>query len=113
MFLLEELSSVEFLSELQGKVLQRGCRVLSTNPLKPGEDVYILDGGMTTLSCFMQYLGLCPPPEREWCINLDGRITRLSSLRLLEELLGMVSQPEYYVNQLGLHSSLMVSHIQT
>ena len=61
-----------FLCELKKAVLKRGLRVLPGMSQGTEEEDYIYDGGMATLSCYMEKLRLVPASESKWYKEPSG-----------------------------------------
>ena len=79
------LSTVSFLCALKRSVLERGLRVLPE--MSPGtkEEDCIYDGGMISLECYMEELGLIPASDRKW-YELTSEVSLVSTLNLMEEM---------------------------
>ena len=79
------LSTVSFLCVLKGEVLKRGLRVLPEMSQGIEEKDCIYDGGMTSLECCMEEIGLVPASESKW-YKPSSSVSLSSTLNLMEEM---------------------------
>ena len=90
---LRMLSAELFLCELKSSVLKRGLRVLPDMSSGTEEKDCIYDGGMTSLECSMEVLGLVPASEHKW-YRLTSRVSLVSTLKLMEEMFELAKELE-------------------
>ena len=78
--------------EFKKAALKRGLRVLSGMSLGTEEDDCIYDGGMATLECYMEVLGLVPASESKWYkvpsgVSLDSTLKHMERMFIIAEKL--------------------------